>query len=65
MNTTELFLQAVNAYKAWINTGMDFKDFTHLFLVWDEAVIAYMSEAGINRMEAIYQVRKALGMGSI
>jgi len=65
MNTTELFLQAVNAYRAWVNTGMDFKDFTHLFLKWDEAVIAYMTEAGINRMEAIYQVRKALGMGSI
>jgi hypothetical protein len=65
MNTTELFLQAVNAYKAWVRTGMDFKDFTHLFLKWDEAVIAYMTEAGINRMEAIYQVRKALGMGSI
>jgi len=65
MNTTELFLQAVNAYRAWINTGMDFKDFTHLFLEWDEAVIAYMTEANLNRMQAIHEVRKALGMGSI
>jgi len=65
MNATELFLQAVNAYKAWVNTGMDFKDFTHLFLKWDEAVIAYMTVAGVNRMEAIHQVRKALGMVSI
>jgi len=50
MNTTELFLQAVNAYRAWVNTGMDFKDFTHLFLEWDEAVIAYMSEAGVIKL---------------
>jgi hypothetical protein len=34
-------------------------------LKWDEAVIAYMTVANLNRMEAIYQVRKALGMVSI
>ena len=62
MNTTELFLQAVNAYRAWVNVGKDFKEFTHLFLEWDEAVIAYMTEARVNRMQAINEVRKALGM---
>jgi len=65
MNTTELFLQAVNAYRAWVNVGKDFKEFTHLFLEWDEAVIAYMTEAGVNRMGAINQIRRALGIVSI
>jgi hypothetical protein len=65
MNTTELFLKAVNAYKAWINTGMDFSDFTDLYDAWDEAVIAYMTDAGVNRMVAINQIRRALGIVSI
>jgi hypothetical protein len=58
-------LQAVNAYKTWQSTGMDFKDFTHLYEEWDKAVLAYMKEANVNRMMAINEIRKALGMGSI
>jgi hypothetical protein len=65
MNTTELFLQAVNAYKTWQNCGMDFRDFTDLYEAWDKAVLAYMKEANVNRMMAINEIRKSLGMESI
>jgi hypothetical protein len=64
MNATELFLKAVDAYKAWDDTGKDFVDHSHLWEAWDEAVVAFTREAGMNRMQAIFAVRNSLGMRS-
>jgi hypothetical protein len=32
---------------------------------WDDAILAYMAEANLNRIEAINQIRKVLGMGGL
>jgi hypothetical protein len=64
MNSTELFLKAVDAYKAWDDSGKDFVSHSELWEAWDEAVVAFTHAAGMNRMEAIYAIRKSLGMRS-
>jgi len=64
MNATELFLKAVDAYKAWDDTGKDFVAHSELWEAWDEAVVAFTRVAGMNRMEAIHAVRNSLGMRS-
>ena len=56
MNQAELFIAAVNAYKLWCKSGMDFVDFTHLYEAWDEAVLAYARACNISRNDACTQV---------
>jgi len=56
----ELFLDAVNAYKAWVATGKDFINHAHLFDVWDDAVTAYGQSVFLERNRAVHQVLQGL-----
>jgi hypothetical protein len=56
----ELFLDAVNAYKAWIATGKDFLNHADLFDVWDDAVTAYGQSVFLERNRAVHQVLQGL-----
>ena len=56
------FLCAVNAYKAWIDSGKDYANFQHLFEDWDFECREYMKTTGFNRMQVISQIRSALGL---
>jgi hypothetical protein len=55
-----LFLDAINAYKAWIDTGKDFLNHADLFDVWDEAVCAYAQAVFISRNRAVCQILQGL-----
>jgi len=61
MTTTELFLQAMHAYKAWIHSGMDFMNFGDLYEKWDSAILEFARAADISRSEACTQVYVAVG----
>ena len=56
----ELFLQAINAYKAWIATGKDFINHADLFDIWDDAVMAYAQVVHLERNRAVHQVLQGL-----
>ena len=56
----ELFLDAVNAYKAWVACGKDFVNHAHLFDVWDDAVVAYGQSVFLERNRAVHQVLQGL-----
>ena len=56
MLQAELFIKAVNAYKPWCKSGMDFVDFTHLYEALDEAVMNYARACNISRNDACTQV---------
>jgi len=60
MNTTELFLKTVDAYKAWIRTGMDFMSFSDLYERWDSALLAYAKAMNISRDTASLHVTEAI-----
>ncbi len=55
-----LFLEAVNAYKAWVATGKDFVNHWQLFEAWDEAVLAYAQSINLKRAQAVSHVVMAL-----
>jgi hypothetical protein len=60
MNATELFLKTVDAYKAWIDTGMNHREFAHLYEAWDEAVLAYAKAMNLSRNDASLHITEAL-----
>jgi hypothetical protein len=60
MNATELFLKTIDAYKAWIKTGMDFMSFSDLYERWDEALLAYAKAMNITRSEASLHITEAM-----
>ena len=61
MNTSEqLFLQAVSAYRTWIDCGKDFVDHADLFDVWDDAVVAYAKSINAKRFQAVTHVVMAM-----
>jgi len=60
MNTEELFLQAINAYRVWINTGKDFVNHADLYDVWDDAVMAYAQAVNLQRNRAVHQILQGL-----
>jgi hypothetical protein len=60
MMQTELFLKTVDAYKAWIATGMNHREFSDLYEAWDEAVLAYAKSMGIARRYAADHVFEAV-----
>lgn len=62
MTQAELFLQAVTAYKAWIECGKDFVLHEDLWNVWDDAVSAYAAESYMKRFQAVIQIRDVLGL---
>jgi hypothetical protein len=41
MSSEQLFLNAVTAYRTWLECGKDFLNHSDLFEQWDDAVIAY------------------------
>lgn len=57
-----LFLEAINAYKAWIDTGKDFLNHSDLFDAWDDAVTAYGQSVFLERNRAVHQVLQGLEM---
>jgi hypothetical protein len=59
-NPEDLFLDAVNAYKAWVATGKDFVNHADLFDVWDDAVTAYGQAVFLERNRAVHQVLQGL-----
>jgi len=56
----ELFLDAVNAYKAWVACGKDFVNHAHLYDVWDDAVMAYAQAGHLQRNRAVHQILQGL-----
>jgi len=62
MTTEELFLKAINAYKAWCDCGKDFMNHANLYDVWDDAVTAYADQARLRRNQAVSHVVQALGV---
>jgi hypothetical protein len=60
MNATELFLKTIDAYKAWIKTGMDFMSFSDLYERWDEALLEYAKAMNISRSEASLHITEAM-----
>jgi len=56
MLQAELFIKAVNAYKTWCKSGMDFNSFAHLYDEWDDAVMNYARACNISRNDACTQV---------
>ena len=65
MDQAELFIAATNAYKDWWMCNRDFALHADVWDKWDDAILAYMAEANLNRIEAINQIRKVLGMGGL
>jgi hypothetical protein len=62
MTTEELFLNAVSAYRAWIDSGKNFMTHSHLYDSWDDAVNAYADQAMLRRNQAVSHVVQALGV---
>jgi len=60
--TEELFLKAVSAYRAWINTGKDFLNHSDLYEAWDDAVNAYADAGMLRRNQAVSHVVQAMGV---
>jgi hypothetical protein len=56
----DLFLEAITAYRAWINCGKDFLNHADLFDVWDDAVTAYGQSVFLERNRAVHQVLQGL-----
>jgi hypothetical protein len=65
MNATELFLKTVDAYKAWVETGMNHKEFSDLYERWDEAVLAYAKSMNITRRQAADHVYEAVDVAGV
>jgi recombinational DNA repair ATPase RecF len=56
MFSEQLFLKAVDAYKAWLETGKDFLNHSDVFEAWDEAVLAYAESINLKRSQAVTHV---------
>jgi len=59
-NPEELFLEAINAYRAWIDCGKDFLNHSDLYDVWDDAVMAYAQVVHLQRNRAVHQILQGL-----
>jgi len=60
MSSEQLFLKAVDAYKAWLDTGKDFLNHSDLFEIWDDAVLSYADSINVQRNRAVTHVVMAL-----
>ena len=60
MSSEQLFLQAVTAYRTWIECGKDFLNHSDLFEAWDDAVLAYADSIYVQRNRAVTHVVMAL-----
>lgn len=60
MSSETLFLQAVSAYRTWLDCGKDFLNHTDLFEAWDDAVTCYAESINLKRSQAVTHVVMAL-----
>ena len=56
----DLFIEAVNAYRAWCKSGKDHKTSQHLFDAWDNAVAAYCEVNSMRRSVVVDMVYRAV-----
>ena len=52
----ELYLKALDAYKAWIATGKDFVNHADKFEAWDVAILAYAKAVNVSRSHAATEI---------
>ena len=64
MNTTELFLQTIDAYKAWLKTGKDFCCHADLYEAWDNSLMAFAKSINVSRSDAATYVYVAVNKES-
>lgn len=62
MSSETLFLQAVTAYRIWLDCGKDFLDHADLFEIWDDAVTAYAMSINSKRSQAVTNVVMAMNL---
>lgn len=60
MSSEQLFLNAVTAYRVWLDCGKDFLNHTDLFEAWDDAVTTYAESINLKRSQAVTHVVMAL-----
>ena len=60
MSSEQLFLNAVTAYRTWLECNKDFLNHSDLFEQWDDAVIAYAESINLKRSQAVTHVVMAL-----
>ena len=60
MMSEQLFLKAINAYKAWCDTGKDFLNHSDVFEAWDDAVCDYADAIFVKRSQAVSHVVMSL-----
>jgi hypothetical protein len=56
----QLFLKAVDAYRAWVECGKDFVNHADLFEFWDSAVYDYADAIHVKRAQAVSHVVMAV-----
>jgi hypothetical protein len=60
MLTAELFLDAVNAYRAWCESGKNHVTSQHLFDDYDSAVETYCELNGMRRSVVVDMIYRAV-----
>lgn len=60
MNSVELFLDALNKYRAWIDCGKDAVNHWDKFEAWDAAILVYADAMKISRNHAACEVYAVL-----
>jgi hypothetical protein len=60
MNTTELFLKTIDAFKAWINSGKNFATHSDLYERWDKALLEYAEAMNLSRSDAATHIYVAV-----
>jgi hypothetical protein len=60
MSSEQLFLNAVTAYRTWLDCNKDFLNHSDLFEQWDDAVLAYADAIYVKRAQAVSHVVMAL-----
>lgn len=60
MNTTELFLKTIDAFKAWINSGKNFATHSDLYELWDRALLEYAEAMNLSRSDAATHIYVAV-----
>ena len=60
MNTTELFLKTIDAFKAWIDSGKNFATHGDLYDRWDSALLEYANAMNLSRSDAATHIYVAV-----
>lgn len=56
MISAELFLDALNKYRAWIDCGKDAANHWDKYEAWDKAILAYADFMKLKRSDACLEV---------